>query len=477
MTVNLVTEALHVSSELRYAIGAGHAGLECLSGDASTFPSAYPYYLVLAKDDEARTEIVKVTARSGQYFTVTRGSAGTTACAHPQGEKIELMAIGTQTGTTQTYGTTPTQTAAGQVDGGGISLATGYGAGSSNRFNAFEVNADTGGTDLTGDTYEAAIKANIVIGTAQSNASLIGMLAAMNFGDECDLTGGNYFAVRGHFDVWDDIDTSGATYAGAISAYVENESTTTIGSGTWLSGLDIYQVGSPTITSGGYNPAIHIRASSQASAWQWGIFMSPTSVENILYAGEAGSPITCDTASTKFMQVYCDCGATSGTSVGFYIREYLTGAGGSNAVMRVYSDVVGVAAATAQGMQCSLGFGESTTTGSVTGLGVAGRFQIGLANTAYPGTGTIACIQAEIYSFGTDSDPAGNNIAMFRVVNDGVGNGPADVDDDAVLFNFAGWTVEAGHMIQTDTGNVDTLLKCKLPDGSLGYLMMTKTIT
>lgn len=185
--------------------------------------------------------------------------------------------------------------------------------------------------------------------------------------------------------------------------------------------------------------------------------------------GTATAPLTVNTASYKFNQMYLQNGATSGTSVGLYIREYLTGAGGSNALVRIYSDVVGVAASTAQGIQCTLGFGESTATGNVTGLGVAGRFQIGLANIAYPGTGTIAAVQAEIYSFGANADPAGNAIALYAAVNDGTQAGMDDVDDDAVLFHLRGWTIGDGNMIASKTAgtcpNVVESIRIKTPNG------------
>ena len=172
----------------------------------------------------------------------------------------------------------PTYSAAGCADGAGVSLATGYGAALSNRFSAFEICADTGSTDLTGDTYQAAIHGKLNIGTAQSNASLMAGLFSLDVADESDLTGGNYFALRGHLDFWDDCDTSGATHVGALSAYVENESTTTIGAGTYLYGLDVYQVGTPT--NSGTNPAINIRASATASKWQYGILMATGMVAN-----------------------------------------------------------------------------------------------------------------------------------------------------------------------------------------------------
>ncbi len=177
--------------------------------------------------------------------------------------KIGGTGIGFQMGT-------PTYSAAGCADGAGISLAKGYSASASNRFSALEIVADTGSTDIAGDTYEAAIHGKLNIGTAQTNASLISGLFSMDVADEADLSGGNYFALRGHLDFWDDCDTSGTTHVGALSAYVENESTTTVGSGTYLYGLDIYQVGAPTVN--GSNPAINIRANSTAANWQYGLY-------------------------------------------------------------------------------------------------------------------------------------------------------------------------------------------------------------
>jgi len=196
---------------------------------------------------------------------------------------------------------------------------------------------------------------------------------------------------------------------------------------------------------------------------------------NILLAGTSSKPVTCDVANTKFVQIYADSGATSGDNRGIYNRLYLTSTGGGES-LRSYTDISGIVG-TAHGAHISIGFGESTTSGSVTGLGVAGRFTLGLANLAYPGTGTLAVIQSEVYSFGSSSDPASNRIAMFRVENGGDATGMADVDDDAVLFNFSGWTAGTGNMVSTDASpatcpNISHSVRCKMPDGSLAYLYL-----
>ncbi len=165
----------------------------------------------------------------------------------------------------------PTYSAAGCADGAGISLATGYGAALSNRFSAFEVVADTGSTDLTGDTYEAAIHGKLNIGTTQTNASLISGLFSMDVANSVNLSA-NYFALRGHLDFWGSTSISGTSFVGALSAYVENEATTTVGAGQYLMGVDIYQVGAPSVNASGFNSAINIRSSAAASNWKCGIY-------------------------------------------------------------------------------------------------------------------------------------------------------------------------------------------------------------
>ncbi len=163
----------------------------------------------------------------------------------------------------------PTYSSAGTIDGAGVSLATGYGAALSNRFSAFEVVADTGSTDLTGDTYEAAIHGKLNIGTTQTNASLMAGLFSLDVGASKNLSA-NYYALRGHLDFWGSSTISGTSHVGALSAYVEHEGTTTIGSSQYCDGVDIYQVGSPTAT--GYNSAVNIRANAVASNWKHGMY-------------------------------------------------------------------------------------------------------------------------------------------------------------------------------------------------------------
>lgn len=198
------------------------------------------------------------------------------------------------------------------------------------------------------------------------------------------------------------------------------------------------------------------------------------SVGGLLVHGSSSDKVIDDTADVKFISLYSDCGATSGDSRGMYLRHYITGAGGGGEAARIFTTVDDVSGATAHGAHISLNF---DTTGKITGLGVAARATLHIPNQAMSGGGHYAAVQAEIYSDGANSDPAGMiTLAAFRVVNDGNAGGIADVDDDAVLFEFAGWTPGSGNLISA-AGAEPTWtdktrqIRCKLPDGSLTYLV------
>lgn len=93
MSIYVLPKSLTANSRLRYAVGAANTVIESQPGEGTLFPSSGTFYVVLASDDPARTEVVTVSARSTDAFTVTRGQFGTTAVAHPPGEKFELAGI------------------------------------------------------------------------------------------------------------------------------------------------------------------------------------------------------------------------------------------------------------------------------------------------------------------------------------------------------------------------------------------------
>jgi len=193
----------------------------------------------------------------------------------------------------------------------------------------------------------------------------------------------------------------------------------------------------------------------------------------IIKAGTSGSRVVEDTADMKFISLYLDNGATSGDNRGIYNRLYLTGAGGGGESLRTFTTVEDVAAGTAHGLHASLNFGS---TGSVTGLGVAGRNTLHIPNDASWAPGTVAALQAELYSDGTNSDTDGaTEVSFLRLVNDGHADGIADVDDDVNLFTLTGGATGAGNVFAAQSGaGVSHTLRVKI-HGTTYYLMVSDT--
>lgn len=197
-------------------------------------------------------------------------------------------------------------------------------------------------------------------------------------------------------------------------------------------------------------------------------------ISNILFDGDGTAPLiqagtatvkeTSAVADSKFLQFYLESSATSGDNRGMYLRTYFTGIGGGGDAARIYADV-SVAAANVFGAHISLGLGESTTGGSVTGLGVGVRATLGLPDVALAAGGTYTALMAEIYSFGASSDAgAVTEISFIRVVNDGNTAGKNTIDDDAFLFSLQGFAADTGHLVEagTNMGTVTGTLKIKL---------------
>ncbi len=185
--------------------------------------------------------------------------------------------------------------------------------------------------------------------------------------------------------------------------------------------------------------------------------------QRLVDIGTSSYPRTDNTANVKFTSVYTSCAATSGDSRNTYIRHYISGAGGGGECLRAFTTVNNVAAATAHGAHISLSFG---TTGSLTGLGVAMRATLHIANQAYTGLGgTYAAIQAELWADGATSDPAGmTQLSLIRCVLGGNATGIADLDDDAYLLTLTGGTIGAGNMVVASTteANYSHAAKCHI---------------
>ena len=193
-----------------------------------------------------------------------------------------------------------------------------------------------------------------------------------------------------------------------------------------------------------------------------------TKTDGLIFQGGTETvPLVADVAGSKFLSFYCDNGATSGDNRLMYLRLFLTGGAGGEAA-RIYTNV-DANCATAHGAHISLDFAATAGGSECSGLGVANRCTLHIPNVAsWAPTGTYAAIQAEIYSDGTNSDPAGmTELSFIRFANSG-GSGKADVDTDAYLFSLQGFTETEGSVVNIDVpGSLAASLKILI--GSTPY--------
>jgi len=204
--------------------------------------------------------------------------------------------------------------------------------------------------------------------------------------------------------------------------------------------------------------------------------------DNTLHLGTSSAKVTIDDADTKFMQGYFDCGAASGDNRGFYLRLYLTGGGGGEA-LRVFTSVdsnVG----TAHGAHISMNFDAAAGGSECSGLGAALRTTLHIPDIAsWAPSGTYAAGMFEIYSDGSDSDPAGmTKLSVLRLVNSGTEAGCDNVDDDAFLMEIVGFDAGSDHVVGANESGGSTLdfsnwkrLKIDI-DGETHYLVAAKTV-
>lgn len=187
----------------------------------------------------------------------------------PSDKSLGIYVDGEKVGSIQGGQSTTYEAIAYCVDGYGFGLDKTYVSGSAQRLFGLEVNTDTGGTDLTGNVMDGSIRGKLTIGTTQTNASLYAIVGEVNVGT-CNLTSGNFGAVYATMDLYGDNTMAGAPpHTAALFATLWNEGTTTLNSaGGSLSGIEIIQNGSATITSG-VNPAIYIRGNAK---WQYAIY-------------------------------------------------------------------------------------------------------------------------------------------------------------------------------------------------------------
>ena len=185
--------------------------------------------------------------------------------------------------------------------------------------------------------------------------------------------------------------------------------------------------------------------------------------EQPVECGSSSSFVTTSVASKKFLQYYIENTASSGDNRAMYLRLKLSG-GGDGEALRVFTNVESNTA-NCHGAHVSLSFLATAGGSECSGTGVAIKGTLHIPDVAsWAPTGTYSAGMFEIYSDGTASDPAGmTRLSVLQLSNSGNGTGKADVDDDAYIIDFQGWTPAANA-----TEAISSTSLAELPATSIG---------
>lgn len=169
---------------------------------------------------------------------------------------------------------------------------------------------------------------------------------------------------------------------------------------------------------------------------------APTAKVLNIGLGTSSTPVLA-TTSGNIVDIRGKFSHTSGDARNIYNRLYLHGSVGGES-LRTFTSV-NANLDNAHGAHISLNFVATAAGSECSGLGVAMRATLHIPNVAsWAPTGTYAAILAEIYSDGTNSDPAGmTELSLIQISNSGDATGKADVDTDAFLFSIQGFTAAA----------------------------------
>lgn len=189
------------------------------------------------------------------------------------------------------------------------------------------------------------------------------------------------------------------------------------------------------------------------------------------------------TTSGNVLEVRSSFSHTSGDARSIYNALILTGSVGGESLRTITT--VNSNLDTARGAHITLDFAATAGGSECSGLGTALTATLMIPNIAsWAPTGTYASVSAEIYSWGTNSDPAGmTSLAFFEAVNAGHATGDNDVDTDAVFVNFRGGfttTKDSGNMLMIEGDeptwdNVTAYIKIRIM-GTDMYLLAVPAI-
>lgn len=193
----------------------------------------------------------------------------------------------------------------------------------------------------------------------------------------------------------------------------------------------------------------------------------PTTAAILMGAGTSSNPIPDTVADQNFFGYWLTESASSGTTRGEYIRLYLTGGAGGEAIRAFLTNSAAAPVDTINGAHISLSYSGS---GNVTGLANALRATHHIRNGNQ--TGTNSAVMAELYADGSSSNVTGN-AALLRLVLDGDATGVAALDDTADLVSIVGNSIGAGNIVAVKSAAAVSHTARIRINGTLYYLMLS----
>ena len=198
----------NASAVLSASITSTTTSFSVTSGNGALFPSTTGgdyFYITVVDTASGDNEIVKVTTRSSDTFTVVRGQDGTTARAFAAGAKVELRivralldAIRSYEATSASYGTLMGRTDTG-VYSAPTTLPNWYWMGTPSAYSVYsDLAGDYNGAGSPGDINAAVANGTIQVGmslTLVCTRASTGIQEPVNMGPIVSITSGSFGAI------------------------------------------------------------------------------------------------------------------------------------------------------------------------------------------------------------------------------------------------------------------------------------------
>ena len=315
----------NASGTLAASITAAATSITLTTGQGALFPalSAGDYFYATLADSSNNLEIIKVTARTGDSLTATRGQEGTSARAYSAGDKLELRATAAAladvaSGVNLTSITT--LTTALPVNQGGTGSTTASGA----RTNLGTV-ADTTGNGIAVRTAANTLTARTVTagtGISVTNGDGVAGNPTITNAGVTGLTAGTGISVSASTGASTITNTGVTSFNGATGAVTFDASDysmvayTTAGTFTWTKPAGLKAVYVRVVGGGGAGGVRRNTTTGKASFWAGGHGGGAGgSAEKYIDAATLGSTETVTIVATGGSASFgAHCSATGGTA-------------------------------------------------------------------------------------------------------------------------------------------------------------------